>query len=246
MHQPGRGYTRAVPPPNLFTALAGATPFVPETLARAAGIALKGLAVPRADEARRLAPPGQGFVLVVLEGEMELTEEGRPAARLEAGDAWFQPGDRGAAMRGGGEAGAVCLLVSTPTPAREPRRVALRGQLAGRWLPLPLLVHRNESVVIEARWLRGRLPLRGRAALQAGRAPRYHVVLEGSVEARLDGGSPVRLGRGDVLEVPAGVAVRLHAGGGDALLLSVEARKAADAGGSPRAGSRTGFDPWSG
>ncbi|MCK6529461.1 hypothetical protein L6R50_18565 [Myxococcota bacterium] len=235
-----------MPDANVFAAAAAAPPGIPHTLVRVPGLALKALRVTGGGEPRRLAPPGQGFLLLVLVGALDLVEDGRSAEDLAPGDGWFQPGDRGASLRGGAPDGAVCLLVSTPTPAREPRRIHLLRDLMARRLPLPLLVHRNESVVVEARRLGGRLPLPGRQVNLASPAPGWHVVLGGGVRATRSAEGTRDLAPGDVLEVPAGATARLSAArGAPAFVLSLEALKAHGAPGSPRRTPPGGFDPWS-
>lgn len=235
-----------MPDANVIAAAAAAPPGIPQPLARAPGLALKALRVPGGSGPRRLAPPGQGFLLLVLVGALELVEEGRPGADLAAGDGWFQPGDRGATLRGGQPDGAICLLVSTPTPAREPRRIHLLRDLSARRWPLPLLVHRNESVLVEARRLGGRLPLPGRQLDLASPAPGWHVVLGGGVRATRGAAGARDLALGDVLEVAPGTPTRLAATrGAPAFVLSVEALKARGALGSPRRAPPGGFDPWS-
>ncbi len=228
-----------MPSSNLLHQARQAPTGSPLTCFRAPGLAVKMLRLAERDGELPLSPAGQGHFFLVMEGQVRYREEGRPPSLLSIGEGWFQPGDRSAHLSSSSP--SLALLLSTPTPDREPRLLPLATRLESRWIPLPLGVFHNESVRAEARRLHPLKPGRRHLQLEPLPHPTVHILLLG--RAHLPP-SEVSLERGGFLEIPAGQSLSLlplstvH-------LLTLEVLK----GGSARASSlegpeRKGFSPF--
>lgn len=179
-------------------------------VAREAGFSLKVLR-PSRDPA--VVPPGQGQVLLVLQGEATLTEVGgsegkvvmtqRPArqARLGPGALYKVPNDARWSLAGDG---ATVLALSTSVPREVDRHLDLLALADRRRHMAPLLVFSNEAVRVELVAARGRLPFRGWVPYDhEGPTVEFAVILAGAFRARV-GDTDAVLEAGRLLRIAPG------------------------------------------
>ncbi|MCP4872172.1 MAG: cupin domain-containing protein [Proteobacteria bacterium] len=179
----------------------------PQVVGREAGFALKVLR-PTADA--ESIPPGQGQVLIVLEGTARIEEAADDdakvvhtarhdrAADLPAGSLWLVANDARWTLTGD----AVVLAISTSVPRQLRRLDDLPAIARGRPHMAPRQLFTNEMVRVELVAARGRLPFRGWVPYDHT-TPKveFALILRGSFRARV-GGESQMLSAGSLLRVP--------------------------------------------
>lgn len=188
-------------------------------VAREAGFAIKVIR-PAADAVS--TPPGQGQVLIVLQGTARIEETADDnakvvhtarhdrAADLRAGSLWLVANDARWTLTGD----AVVLTVSTSVPRQLRRYDDLVDIARHRPHMAPRQLFTNEMVRIELVAARGPLPFRGWVPYDHS-SPKveFALIAQGAFAARVGGESAV-LPTGSLLRIAPGTPHNFRASGG--------------------------------